>query len=108
MFVALAKPDPSGTAFDLARRLRDEGIRVEIEQAGRSHEGAAQAGRPHRARATVILGDSMDVKDMDSGEQREASGPDEVVGLVREAFAKDAPRRRHRGDGPQAIGRDRR
>jgi len=31
------------------------------------------------------------VKDMDSGKQREASGPDEVVDLVREAFAKDAP-----------------
>jgi histidyl-tRNA synthetase len=77
------------TAFELARRLRDEGIRVEIEQAGRSLKGQLKQADRIGARTTVILGDSMDVKDMDSGKQREASGPDEVVDLVREAFAKD-------------------
>jgi histidyl-tRNA synthetase len=93
VFVALAKPDRMRTAFELARRLRDEGIRVEIEQAGRSLKGQLKQADRIGARTTVILGDSMDVKDMDSGEQREASGPDEVVDLVREAFAKDAPAR---------------
>jgi histidyl-tRNA synthetase len=91
VYVALAKPDRIRTAFELARRLRDEGIRVEIEQAGRSLKGQLKQADRIGARTTVILGDSMDVKDMDSGEQREASGPDEVVGLVREAFAHDAP-----------------
>jgi histidyl-tRNA synthetase len=91
VYVALAKPDRMRAAFDLARRLRDEGIRVEIEQAGRSLKGQLKQADRIGARTTVILGDSMDVKDMDSGEQREAAGPDEVVGLVREAFAKAAP-----------------
>jgi histidyl-tRNA synthetase len=90
VYVALAKPDRVRTAFDLARRLRDEGIRVEIEQAGRSLKGQLKQADRIGARTTVILGDSMDVKDMDSGKQREAAGLDEVVGLVREAFAKDA------------------
>jgi histidyl-tRNA synthetase len=90
VYVALAKPDVMRTAFDLARRLRDEGIRVEIEQAGRSLKGQLKQADRIGARTTVILGDSMDVKDMDSGEQREASGPDEVVRLVRDALAKDA------------------
>jgi histidyl-tRNA synthetase len=89
VYMALAKPDRMRTAFDLARRLRDEGIRVEIEQAGRSLKGQLKQADRIGARTTVILGDSMDVKDMDSGDQREASGPDEVVDLVREAFAKD-------------------
>ena len=91
VYVALAKPDRMRTAFELARRLRDEGIRVEIEQAGRSLKGQLKQADRIGARTTVILGDSMDVKDMDSGKQREASGPDEVVDLVREAFARDTP-----------------
>jgi histidyl-tRNA synthetase len=91
VYVALAKPDRVRTAFDLARRLRGEGIRVEIEQAGRSLKGQLKQADRIGARTTVILGDSMDVKDMDSGEQREAAGADEVVELVREAFGKDAP-----------------
>jgi histidyl-tRNA synthetase len=91
VYVALVKPDRMRAAFDLARRLRREGIRVEIEQAGRSLKGQLKQADRIGARTTVILGDSMDVRDMDSGEQREASGPDEVVGLVRDAFAKDAP-----------------
>ncbi len=93
VYVALAKPDRMRTAFELARRLRDEGIRVEIEQAGRSLKGQLKQADRIGARTTVILGDSMDVKDMDSGMQQEAAGPDEVVGLVREAFAKDASAR---------------
>jgi histidyl-tRNA synthetase len=90
VYVALAKPGLMATAFDLARRLRDEGIRVEIEQAGRSLKGQLRQADRIGARSTVILGDSMDVRDMKSREQREASSPDDVVGLVREAFAKDA------------------
>jgi histidyl-tRNA synthetase len=91
VYLALAKPDRMRAAFDLARRLREEGIRVEIEQAGRSLKGQLKQADRIGARTTVILGDSMDVRDMDSGEQREASGPDEVVGLVRDALVRDGP-----------------
>jgi histidyl-tRNA synthetase len=87
VYVALAKPDLVATAFELARRLRDEGIRVEIEQAGRSLRGQLRQADRVGARTTVILGDSMDVKDMESGEQRQASSTDEVVGIVKDSFA---------------------
>jgi histidyl-tRNA synthetase len=90
VYVALAKPGLMRAAFDIARRLREEGIRVEIEQAGRSLKGQLRQADRIGARTTVILGDSMEVKDMKSREQREASSPDDVVGLVREAFARDA------------------
>jgi histidyl-tRNA synthetase len=91
VYVALARPDRMPAAFDLARRLRDEGIRVEIEQAGRSLKGQLKQADRIGARTTVILGDSMDVKDMDSGEQREAADLEELFRLTREAFAKGAP-----------------
>src|ERR687892_350007 len=86
-FIALAKPEATREAFLLARRLRDEGIRVEVEQAGRSLKGQLKQADRIGARATVILGDSIDVKDMQSGEQRQASGPDDVIGLVKDALA---------------------
>ena len=72
VFIALAKPDTAQTALALARRLRDEGIRVELEQAGRSLKGQLKQADRIGARTTVILGDTIDVKDMDSGEQRQA------------------------------------
>ncbi|HEV3377575.1 MAG TPA: histidine--tRNA ligase [Thermoleophilaceae bacterium] len=91
VYVALAKPDLMRTAFDLARRLREQGIRVEIEQAGRSLKGQLKQADRIGARTTVILGDSMDVRNMDSGEQRRAANPDEVVELVTSVLAKEAP-----------------
>jgi histidyl-tRNA synthetase len=90
VFIALAKQDAAQDAFTLARRLRDEGIRVEVEQAGRSLKGQLKQADRIGARTTVILGDSMDVKDMQSGEQRTAAGPDEVVALVKETLLNEA------------------
>jgi histidyl-tRNA synthetase len=45
-------------------------------------EGADEAGGPPRARWTVILGDEIEVKDMDSGAQQRAGSVDEVVRMV--------------------------
>jgi histidyl-tRNA synthetase len=87
VYISFAMPDLMRDAFDLARRLRGEGIRVEIEQAGRSLKGQRRHADRIGARTTVILGDSIDVKDMESGEQRQASGPDEAVAMVKEALA---------------------
>ena len=86
VYIALAKPDTVATAFALARRLRDEGIRVEIEQAGRSMRGQLKQADRIGARTTVILGDAIDVKDMATGEQREAADADEALALVRESL----------------------
>ena len=52
-------------------QLREAGRRAEVEQAGRSLKGQLKHGRPPgRPRPRVIVGDGIEVKDMDSGEQR--------------------------------------
>jgi histidyl-tRNA synthetase len=88
VYIALAKPGAVEEAFALARRLREEGIRVEIEQAGRSMKGQLKQADRIGARATVIVGDGIDVKDMDSGEQRAADGLEDAVGKVGEVLAR--------------------
>jgi histidyl-tRNA synthetase len=87
VFVAVAEPGARRAAFALARRLRGEGIRAEVEQAGRSMKGQLKQADRIGARATVIVGDSLDVKDMDSGEQSQVGGADEVVTRIRELLA---------------------
>jgi histidyl-tRNA synthetase len=84
IYVALAKPDASREGFRLARRLRRDGFRVEIEQAGRSLKGQLKQANRIGARSTVIVGDGYDVRDMDSGEQRHADDADEALALLRE------------------------
>jgi histidyl-tRNA synthetase len=85
VYVALAKPDAAREGFRLARRLREEGFRVEMEQAGRSLKGQLKQADRIGAQATVILGDAIEVKDMQSGEQRKAGDAEQVLELVREA-----------------------
>jgi histidyl-tRNA synthetase len=87
VFVAIAKPESGGTAFLMAQRLRNEGLRVEMEQAGRGMKGQMKQADRVGARATVIVGDGIDVKDMQSGEQRPADGADGVLAMVKEALA---------------------
>jgi histidyl-tRNA synthetase len=87
VFVALAKPGAAREAFRLVRRLREEGLRVEMEQAGRSLKGQLKQADRIGARTTVIMGDGIDVKDMGSGEQIAAGDADEAVELVRRAVA---------------------
>jgi histidyl-tRNA synthetase len=86
VFVAIAKPESGGTAFLMAQRLRNEGLRVEMEQAGRGMKGQLKQANRVGARATVIVGDGIDVKDMQSGEQRAAEGADGVLAMVKEAL----------------------
>jgi histidyl-tRNA synthetase len=85
VYVALAKPDAAREGFRLTRRLRQEGFRVEMEQAGRSLKGQLRQADRMGARTTVIVGDGIDVKDMKSGAQRHATDAEEVLALVREA-----------------------
>jgi histidyl-tRNA synthetase len=88
VFVAIAKPDAARDALGLAQRLRGEGIRVEMEQAGRSLKGQLRQADRIGASATVVLGDTIEVKDMESGEQREAADADQVLQLIREATGR--------------------
>ena len=84
VYIALAKPGAIAEAFGLARRLRAQGIRTEIEQAGRSMKGQLKQADRIGARVTVILGDGIEVKDMDSGEQRSVRDADEAAARVEE------------------------
>jgi histidyl-tRNA synthetase len=85
VYVALAKPDAAREGFRLARRLREEGFRVEIEQAGRSLRGQLRQADRLGARSTIIVGDGIDVRDMESGAQHRAANADEALALVRAA-----------------------
>jgi histidyl-tRNA synthetase len=85
VYVALAKPDAAREGLRLARRLRAEGFRVEMEQAGRSLRGQLRQADRIGARSTVIVGDGIDVKDMESGAQRRAADAEEALALVRAA-----------------------
>ena len=68
-YVVLAKPDAGRLGFELVRALRGAGARAEMEQAGRSFKG--QMRQADRAGAThaVIVGDELEVKRMDTGDQ---------------------------------------
>jgi histidyl-tRNA synthetase len=71
-------------AFLLVRQLRDSGLRAQMEQAGRSLKGQLKQADRLGARWTVILGDEIEVKDMESGEQRRAESVDQVPGMLGE------------------------
>jgi histidyl-tRNA synthetase len=86
VYIALAKPGLTGDAFALARSLRERGLRVEIEQARRSLKGQLKQADRIGARVTVILGDSIDVKDMQSGDQRQAAELGEAADMVGRAM----------------------
>jgi histidyl-tRNA synthetase len=82
--VFLAITDGRHDAFLLARRLREAGLRTEMEQAGRSMKGQLKQANRVGARAVVIMGDRIEVKDMDSGEQRPAASAEQAIEMVRE------------------------
>jgi histidyl-tRNA synthetase len=84
VYIALARPDAMTEAFGLAQWLREQGIRTEIEQAGRSMKGQLKQADRIGARVTVILGEGIEVKDMDSGEQRSVRDADEAAARVEE------------------------
>ena len=63
-------------------QLRSSGLRAQMEQAGRSLKGQLKQADRLGARWTVILGDEIEVKDMDTGAQQRADSVDEVLGMV--------------------------
>jgi histidyl-tRNA synthetase len=53
-----------------------------MEQAGRSLKGQLKQADRLGARWTVILGDEIEVKDMNTGDQQRAGSVDDVLGMV--------------------------
>jgi histidyl-tRNA synthetase len=84
VFVAVVTHPARDHAFGLAQLLRGRGIRTEIEQAGRSMKGQLKHADRMGARATVIVGEGIEVKDMDTGEQRSVRDADEAAARVEE------------------------
>jgi histidyl-tRNA synthetase len=87
VFIAFASDDARAKGFQFARRLRDEHVRVAMEQAGRSMKGQMRQADRLNTRGTVIFGDGIEVRDMQSGEQRTVRDADEAVTWVK-AFLK--------------------
>jgi histidyl-tRNA synthetase len=69
-------------AFVLVGQLRSSGLRAQMEQAGRSLKGQLKQADRLGARWTVILGDEIEVKDMNTGAQQRAESVDEILGMV--------------------------
>jgi histidyl-tRNA synthetase len=87
-FVAVADDAGDRTAFQLLLALRREGLRAEMEQAGRGMKGQLKQADRIGAGATVIVGAGLEVKNMQTGEQRPADGVDAAVAMVRKAVGK--------------------
>jgi histidyl-tRNA synthetase len=82
VFVAVAKPGAARQAFRVLRSLRAAGVVAEMEQAGRSMKGQMRHADRSGAAHVVIVGDELEVKDMDSGEQRTVAGEEEAIRAV--------------------------
>jgi histidyl-tRNA synthetase len=86
LFVALASPEGSTTAFDLAREARRAGLQAQLELAGRSLKGQLRYADRLGARYVAIVGNgsseaTVSLRDMQSGEQRETE-PQNVIPTI--------------------------
>jgi histidyl-tRNA synthetase len=88
VFVAVASPEAARDAFLFAERLRTAGLRAELEQAGRSMKGQLKQANRVGARATVIVGDGIEVKDMRDGAQQPAADAGRALQLVYEVLER--------------------
>ena len=79
---ALADDARAREAYTLVRDLRERGLSAEMEQAGRSLKGQLKHADRIGARSVIIVGDDLQVKDMDSGDQREAASAEEALELA--------------------------
>ena len=81
-YVVVAKADERLRAFGLVNSLRAAGVTAEMEQAGRSFKGQMKQADRVGATHVVIVGDSLEVKDMHTGEQREVASLEDAVEAV--------------------------
>ncbi len=82
--VFVAWEDSRRTAFDLTRRLRQDGLTVQMEQAGRSLKGQLKHADRLRARfAAVVDDDGLELRDLRTGEARPVKTAADIVDAVR-------------------------
>ena len=81
MFIALASDTARSTAFAILRTLQQR-VPAQMEQGGRSMKGQMKQADRVGATHVVIVGDSLEVKEMASGEQRQVASIADAVGAV--------------------------
>ena len=65
--------------FKLLRDLQADGVRAQMEQAGRSIKGQLkQANRVGAAKVIIVTPDELRVRDMESGDTQVVATPDEA------------------------------
>ena len=84
LFVAMAKPDVTRAAFELAHDARRAGLQAQLELAGRSLKGQLKHADRIRARYVAIVENGhIALKDMESGEQRELTAQEVIPAILR-------------------------
>jgi histidyl-tRNA synthetase len=85
LYVAVATPEASARAFQLAREARRAGLRAQHELAGRSLKGQLKQADRVRARYVAILGQGPEasLKEMETGDQRELPITDVIPTILR-------------------------
>jgi histidyl-tRNA synthetase len=85
VFVAVGAPEEKRRAMALVSELRRAGLSAELDLAGRSMKGQLKQANRIGARATLILGsdDGLELRDMESGEQRPIE-PERVLDALAE------------------------
>jgi histidyl-tRNA synthetase len=83
VYVAQDDGGDARQAFALVRALRGRGMRAQLEQAGRSMKGQLkQADRLGARWVLIVTAGGVRVRDMESGDQREAASADEAIGML--------------------------
>jgi histidyl-tRNA synthetase len=82
VYVAIEDPGRRADAFALVTALREAGVRSEIEQAGRSLKGQLKHADRISARGVFIVGDGIEWRNMDTGEQAPVTGVQEAVRIA--------------------------
>jgi histidyl-tRNA synthetase len=85
LYVALATPEVSPVAFQLARQARQAGLSAEFELAGRSLKGQLRRADRLGARYVAIVGDghATSLKELEGGEQQELATAEVIPSILR-------------------------
>ena len=82
VFVAVAKPERRAEAFELVSELRGRLVEAELDHTTRSLKGQLKQADRLGADYTVIMGDTLEVRNMRTGEQREVGKVVDVLKSV--------------------------
>ena len=83
LFVALAQPTGARAAFELSREARVAGLSAQLELAGRSLKGQLKHADRIGARYVAIVADTMILREMETGDQRELAPTDVIPAILR-------------------------